>query len=241
MNVYVNDCNCKRNKILWNYNLYPMILITMILSNIKSNRIGIPFYVNALRIPQLFQSNHHCIRHTSTWYANQYLSHSRNRSCYQFFSTTSSSSSSSSSKTPSINEQMIELKKLIHDSQSFTKRNQSTLSKSTKTPQQIQTLISDLEKESSDQNFWNNDTQEQTQRRKQVHDQLSYYNQLKSTLELWDQCQNDIHAALELMDMENDNMDINNDIDTQQMLLQECHDLATLLLQSNQAFELKHY
>jgi len=142
-----------------------------------------------------------------------------------------SSSTSDSSRNASL-EQMGELKNLVSDALDITKRNQASLSPSTKSVQQLQSIIKDLEKESSDPDFWNNDDEKQVARRKTVHKQLSSASQLKSTLELWECCQNDIDAAMELLECEDDPEMVD-------MLVKECHEAASSLKKSNLEFELQ--
>lgn len=141
----------------------------------------------------------------------------------------------SSSTSDQFSEDMTNLRKLVNEASEFTKRNQSTLSPTTKSVEQVASLISGLETESSHPDFWNNDNSKQIKRRNVVHAQLSQYNQLKDTLELWETCQNDIVAALELLETD----DVKQDSEMMELLLEECKETAIKLQNSNEAFELQ--
>uniref|UniRef100_A0A6U3U658 Prokaryotic-type class I peptide chain release factors domain-containing protein n=1 Tax=Ditylum brightwellii TaxID=49249 RepID=A0A6U3U658_9STRA len=141
--------------------------------------------------------------------------------------------SSDSKKGSSIQMQITELRKKVNDAIEFTKRNMDSCT----SIQQIQSIIADLEKEQSSPTFWDNPSSSHTQK---VNSQLSHYTSLLNRLNTWEQLVGDCQAALSIIDELTTNVDENDtDNDEISMMIEECENDVTTLLNDNRRYELE--
>ena len=126
-------------------------------------------------------------------------------------------------------QDMTELKRLVNDAEELLSKNLETAPKINILKQQI----SDLERESSDPDFWNNPSDPRTKR---VNQDLATKNRLLERMKLWDKLSGDCATALELIeDIKGDG----SEAEMYEMMLEECTDAAEKLLDDGKKYELE--
>ena len=93
---------------------------------------------------------------------------------------------------------------------------------------QLQSTLADLERESSEPNFWE---AENTSRNQYVTNQLSYTSRLVSRLSQWQKLRDDCVAALDMLQEEMPD-------EERALLIEECMQCATQLQKDNEKYEL---
>mmetsp|Transcript_12748 Transcript_12748/g.23898 ORF Transcript_12748/g.23898 Transcript_12748/m.23898 type:complete len:472 (+) Transcript_12748:126-1541(+) len=133
-------------------------------------------------------------------------------------------------------QELTELKRLVEDAKDVIRTNLETVPNRGILEQQI----TDLEKESSHPDFWNDPSDPRTKR---VTQELNNKNKLLERLKMWDKLSEECATALELVDdMKKQTSTSGNDAEDEEMMemiVEECKVAAKKLLDDGKKYELE--
>eukprot|EP00554_Chaetoceros_debilis_P006692 CAMPEP_0194080752 /NCGR_PEP_ID=MMETSP0149-20130528/6691_1 /TAXON_ID=122233 /ORGANISM="Chaetoceros debilis, Strain MM31A-1" /LENGTH=514 /DNA_ID=CAMNT_0038762531 /DNA_START=59 /DNA_END=1600 /DNA_ORIENTATION=+ len=176
-------------------------------------------------------------RATDRLISNNVVMKRRNENARYNVGTTTTSSSrlhmsteKDSSTTTTISQQDVtELKRLVEESATLLSANLRTAPEIPR----LEAQISDLERESSDPDFWNDPNDPRT---KKVNQDLSAKNRLLDRITLWKELEGECTAALSLIDELKDDKE---EAEMVHMMVEECNTAAAKLLSDGKLYELE--
>lgn len=126
-------------------------------------------------------------------------------------------------------QDLSEMRRLVSDAVELLKNNLGTIPAISILKQQV----SDLERESSEPSFWDDPNSPRT---KKVNQDLAKRRKLLERIQLWETLSGDCTTALELVDELKENP---NEVETVDIMLQECRIAAMRLLEEGKKYELE--